>query len=257
MKLDVKFTELTNSFETVFGEVHNISDGGYERGYAEGETKGYKKGYTEGEVKGFEDGAKSEHDRFWDAFQNYGNRRDYDSAFINWNDETFKPKYDIIVKGWGSSLFRKSSITDLKGILEKQGVRLDTSENQALIQSFQDSSITHIPEINATKSTNNNYLFSTGSILTIDKFIVVETTPYTSTTFLCSNLESVIFEGVIGQNGLSVSRCTKLNHESLMSIINALKSGVSGLTCTLGTTNLAKLTDAEKAIATEKGWTLA
>jgi uncharacterized protein YndB with AHSA1/START domain len=28
-------------------------------------------------------------------------------------------------------------------------------------------------------------------------------------------------------------------------------------TCTIGTANLAKLTDAEKAIATEKGWTLA
>ena len=40
-----------------------------------------------------------------------------------------------------------------------------------------------------------------------------------------------------------------------MSIINALKSGVTQ-TLTLGTDNLAKLTDTEKAIATEKGWTL-
>lgn len=207
----------------------------------------------------FEAGQKSEYDRFWDEFQDYGNRRDYDSAFINWNDETFKPKYDIIVKGWCSSLFRKSSITDLKGILEKQGVRLDTSENQALIQSFQDSSITHIPEINVTKSTNNNYLFSTGSILTIDKFIVVETTSYTNSTFWCKNLESVIFEGVIGQNGLDLSRCTKLSHESLMSIKRALKSGVSGLTVTFSTKHKedGKLTDSDIAEISAKGWSVA
>ena len=46
-----------------------------------------------------------------------------------------------------------------------------------------------------------------------------------------------------------------------MSIINCLKdystdtSGTSH-TVTLGTTNLAKLTDEQKAIATEKGWSL-
>ena len=210
--------------------------------------------------KGYDDGAKSEYDRFWDAFQDYGNRRDYDQAFIMWNDEAFKPKYDIIITGYGAGPFRKSKITDLKGILEQQGVRFDTSKSVTLLQMFQDSSVTHIPEINATTSTNNNYLFPINSLLTIDKFIVAETTTYSSNTFMCENLESVIFEGVIGQNGLSLSQCTKLSHESLMSVINCLKdysgSG-STYTCTLGTTNLAKLTDTEKAIATEKGWTLA
>ena len=52
---------------------------------------------------------------------------------------------------------------------------------------------------------------------------------------------------------------TFVSMEELNSIINALKdysgSGKT-YTCTLGATNLAKLTDAEKAIATEKGWTL-
>ena len=56
---------------------------------------------------------------------------------------------------------------------------------------------------------------------------------------------------------LSLSSCTKLTHDSLMVIINGLQTVTSKQTLTLGSTNLAKLTDAEKKIATDKGWTLA
>lgn len=40
MKLDVKFSESNQSFDCQFGEVNNVSDGGYERGYAAGYTEG-------------------------------------------------------------------------------------------------------------------------------------------------------------------------------------------------------------------------
>ena len=53
------------------------------------------------------------------------------------------------------------------------------------------------------------------------------------------------------------SKCTNLTHDSLMSIINNLTTKTSTTKLTLGTTNLAKLTDEEKAIATSKNWTLA
>ena len=48
----------------------------------------------------------------------------------------------------------------------------------------------------------------------------------------------------------------KLTHDSLMSIINNLATVSTTQTLTLGSTNLNKLTDDEKAIATNKGWTL-
>lgn len=51
-----------------------------------------------------------------------------------------------------------------------------------------------------------------------------------------------------------------LTHESLMNVINGLydrkSAGYSTVTLKFGSTNLAKLTDEEKAIATNKGWTL-
>lgn len=60
MILDVKFHESNQSFAPQFGEVHNISDGGYDRGYAEGyetgNAEGYTKGHTEGVEQGYADG---------------------------------------------------------------------------------------------------------------------------------------------------------------------------------------------------------
>ena len=42
-----------------------------------------------------------------------------------------------------------------------------------------------------------------------------------------------------------------------MVVINGLQTVTSSQALTLGSTNLAKLTDAEKKVATDKGWTLA
>ena len=55
-----------------------------------------------------------------------------------------------------------------------------------------------------------------------------------------------------------LSTCTSLTHDSLMNVINeAADVTASPKTLTLGTKNLNKLTDEEKAIATNKGWVLA
>ena len=56
---------------------------------------------------------------------------------------------------------------------------------------------------------------------------------------------------------LNLSYSEKLTHDSLMVVINGLQTVTSTKTLTLGETNLAKLTEADKKIATDKGWTLA
>ena len=48
-----------------------------------------------------------------------------------------------------------------------------------------------------------------------------------------------------------------LTHDSIMVVINGLQTVTSKHTLKLGSTNLAKLTEADKKIATDKGWTLA
>lgn len=58
---------------------------------------------------------------------------------------------------------------------------------------------------------------------------------------------------------LDLSSSRKLTADSIMNVINQAKdlSGTGNATLTLGTTNIAKLTEQQIAIASAKGWTLA
>ena len=179
----------------------------------------------------YEAGKKAEYDAFWDAYQYNGNRDSYASAFYNigWTDSIYNPKYDIVCTANGQSLFAYSRITDTK-------VSIDVS-----------------------KATNAQYLFDSAErLVTIRNLIISENTSVGQYAFrYCSALVNLTITGTINGAGWDFHWSTKLSHDSLMNIINALKDGVSPTTITLGTTNLNKLTDAEKAIATQKGWTLA
>lgn len=76
------------------------------------------------------------------------------------------------------------------------------------------------------------------------------------TTFTtCKALVNVSFIGTINVD-IAMNGCSKLSVDSLLSLLNALAPGVSGKTCKIGSTNLGKLTDSQKAIATNKGWAL-
>ena len=63
------------------------------------------------------------------------------------------------------------------------------------------------------------------------------------------------FKGLKADLNLTSSK--KLTHESLMNVINNLAEVNTNPTLSLGSENLAKLTDDEKAIAINKGWILA
>lgn len=75
----------------------------------------------------------------------------------------------------------------------------------------------------------------------------------------CSELTVVSLENSFNANGLNLSASTNFSAETLVAILNALadRTGLEAYTLTLGSANLAKLTDEEIAVATEKNWTLA
>ena len=57
--------------------------------------------------------------------------------------------------------------------------------------------------------------------------------------------------------GFNISASTAFEEADLVEIISNLDPVTTAQTLTMGTTNLAKLTDAEKQVATDKGWVLA
>jgi len=74
----------------------------------------------------------------------------------------------------------------------------------------------------------------------------------------CTNLKNLTIEKLpdINLANTGFKNNTALSKESLVNILNALPNSTKGYSIDLGATNIAKLTDEETAIATNKGWTL-
>ncbi len=74
----------------------------------------------------------------------------------------------------------------------------------------------------------------------------------------CSNLEFVDLGTDFNCDNFILSMSTKYSVETLVGVLNSLKdrTGETAYNLTLGATNLAKLTDEQKAIATNKNWVL-
>ena len=85
-------------------------------------------------------------------------------------------------------------------------------------------------------------------------------TDLAATTFqYCSYLKNVTLESGFNCNRLNISYSTLYSTETIVSWLNALadRTGQTAYTLTIGSTNLAKLSAAEIAIATNKNWNLA
>ena len=160
---------------------------------------------------------------------------------------------------------------------------LDTSKVTSMISMFHScSSLTYIPLLNTSKVTNMNSIFyNCSSLNSISALDTRNVTNMIGMFFNCSSLTSIplldtskvtsmnnMFRGcgsvkyLGGFKNLSISisayfldQCPNLTVESLMNVINNLAT-VSDKTLKFGTTNLSKLTAEQKAIATNKGWTL-
>lgn len=74
----------------------------------------------------------------------------------------------------------------------------------------------------------------------------------------CKNITDFTLTGTLNCDNFKLSDSTNLTVDSLMNVINALVdlTGQSSKTLVLGSTNLAKLTDEQKAVATNKNWVL-
>lgn len=133
-----------------------------------------------------------------------------------------------------------SKVTDMSSMFSfcrslQRISNLDTSEVTNMGSMFNSCSVLNIANLNMSKVSNASYIFYDCSSL-----------------FNIKNIKNI-------NTDIAINNSTYLNRTTLLKIINALVdlTGQTTKTLTLGSINLAKLTDEEKAIATNKNWTLA
>lgn len=134
---------------------------------------------------------------------------------------------------------------------------LDTSKVTNMSNMFYNcGKLITIPQLNTSKVTNMSVMFyNCSSLTTIPALNVDKVTRMNDMFGNCTNLKSILMTN-IGAN-LNIASSTKFEREDLLTILNNLKTVTSSQRLTMGATNLAKLTDEDKLIATNKGWTLA
>lgn len=124
------------------------------------------------------------------------------------------------------------------------------------------TSLDVLSDWNTSNVTSTYGMFSSCTSLTeldLSNWDVSNVTTMTSMFNNCTSLTHLKAPKNIGCSPVDVGSCQLLTHESLMSIINNLAtvdSSVSLHNLKLGTANLAKLSEEEIAIGTQKGWTI-
>ena len=232
-----------------------------------GRDEGYNEGYGDGTTEGIEQGKQAQYDEFWEGYCNTINTA-YTGGFgafsgPSWNKENCKPTKDLKPKYAYQMFAYNTCIEDLDEWAEECGITIDFSESTTFIYTFYSSTHT-LKSVGVIDTTNANGLSNTfygaSGLHTIKNLILKEDGSQSFATTFKGNasLTNLTISGKIGGPGFDVKECP-LTHDSLMSIIYALYDHTTtgyARTVTLGTDNKNKLTEAEIAIATQKGWTV-
>ena len=179
-------------------------------------------------------------------------------AFTNVRQECIPNKFYFNKKCSISSWFQETnSITVFPEIITKS----DTFSIGGMCEAFNGDTINspHKEDGTLCKITDIQYAFEGYKLSTIGEFdfsLITRPTVSEKDRVLRNTEKLVNLGGFIGlQVEIDLSKAVNLTHESLMNVINKAAT-VTGKKMIFGATNLAKLSEAEKQVAIDKGWTL-
>ena len=135
--------------------------------------------------------------------------------------------------------------------------QLDTSNVTDMSYMFyQCNKLTNIPQLDTSKVTDMDNMFTVcNNLTTIPKLDASKATSFSSIFDGCIMLTSI---GLYGFKRSIKITDTALGHDAIVAFLNQAGTAYNSYQkITMGSTKLALLSDEEKAIATNKGWTLA
>jgi hypothetical protein len=146
-----------------------------------------------------------------------------------------------------SHFFHDCSATSIGNINAPSTARVD--------EFFWNCKVVTLGDVYAPKASDTSWFFdNTSSLVTCGKITVA----YFNNNMLYGTRNIENFGGFVGLAvSFDFSSLTKLTEQSLVNIMNEAATVTGVKVLTFGSVNLSKLTDEEKAIAINKGWTLA
>lgn len=189
----------------------------------------------------YESGQNSMYGSFWDAFQQNGNRVNYDYGFYGrqWNEGILKPKHRIAPTSANQMFLNNNYKGDLR-TLSSEDDFLDFSACTNVSNLFAYANqISHIGKVDMSSATSIAGAFvGCTSLVSIDEVVFnLQGTqaPGSSIFKNCSALQHVKISGKIGQS-ISFGESKMLSRDSIESIVDALLESVRGQTLTLSQT---------------------
>lgn len=236
MTFRVKFSEQGGSFRARFGETHNISDGGYERGYA--------KGYEEGRD-------------IWNYVRSIA------GAFKN---NTFPAGTNLVLNvpnlilsvNEGNLNYTFLSTTGLESITLKCTTRGVAMHAHGAFSRCSDLKFLDLSGFNTTFGTSTDVFYNCSKLEEIRGEIENTTTNWTLWFASCVKLREVRFKANSIKGDFTISKSPLLSAESVQSIVDGLADMTGGTSykLTLHADVKAKLTEEQLATIAAKNWTI-
>lgn len=181
-------------------------------------------------------GKRDQKDEFWEAFQDGGNRTNYQYGFAGngFTDEILHPKYQI------------PTISE---------------NNDGRYMFVYNSVVTAITFPLSFSATINQGVFSNATnLVTISSLTVTQNVAFTSWFQRCSSLQNLTFGGTIG-NSIDLSACVVLSVTSAKSVLSHLSASGSDKTVTFASAIQSAVEADEEATtlittAQANGWTI-
>ena len=232
----VKFSEQGGSFQAEFGETHNISDGGYERGYA--------KGYEEGRD-------------IWNYVRSIAGAFQKNTFPTGTNFVLDIPNL-ILEANAGSFNYTFRSTTGLESITLKCTTRGIPMNSHGAFSRCSDLKFLDLSEFNTTFGPSTDVFYSCSKLEEIRGEIENTTTNWTLWFASCVKLREVRFKANSIKGAFTIAQSPLLSAESIQSIVVGLADMTGGTSykLTLHADVKAKLTEEQLATIAAKNWTM-